>query len=145
MRRSVGVVTVLVFVAAVLSVGADEKPTAAYQKAMKDLGVTNQALRVEVKTIEAAGAYPDYTQLDKHVSALRGAFKTTLAYWSEKKVDDAVKVTEAGLKGVDALEKAAKDKSYDSLVAASSAIGATCATCHKAHRAQTPDGMYEIK
>ena len=51
----------------------------------------------------------------------------------------------AGLKGVDDLEKAAKDKSYDNLVAASTAVSATCAACHKAHRVQTPDGVYEIK
>ena len=145
MRRSVSVVAVLVFVVAVLSVRADEKPSEAYQKAMKDLSASAQALRAEVKTIEGAGAYPDYTPLDKHVSVLRGACKTTLAYWNDKKVDDAIKVTEAGLKGVDALEKAAKDKSYDNLVAASSAISVTCASCHKAHRTQTPEGTYEIK
>jgi len=102
-------------------------------------------LRAEVKTIESAGAYPDYTPLDKHVSALRAGFKTTLAFWSDKKVSDAITTTEAGLKGVDDLEKAAKEKSYDNLVAASGAISATCASCHKAHRTQTPDGVYEIK
>jgi len=112
---------------------------------MKDLGASAQALRAEVKTIESAGAYPDYTQVDKHVTALRGAFKTTLAFWNDKKVADAISVSEAGLKGVDALEKAAKDKSYDNLVAASTAISATCASCHTAHRSQTPDGLYEIK
>ena len=145
MRRIAGLVFVVVFALAAHAARADEKPTEAYHKAMKDLGATNQALRAEVKTIEGAGAYPDYTQLDKHVSGLRAAFKTTLAYWTEKKVDDAIKVAEAGLKGVDDLEKAAKDKSYDNLVAASTAIGTTCATCHKAHRVQTPEGMYEIK
>jgi cytochrome c556 len=144
MRWTVSLVSVFVFALA-YAVRADEKATEAYQKAMKDLSATNQALRAEVKTIEGAGAYPDYTQIDKHLSVLRTAFKTTLAYWSEKKVDDAIKTTEAGLKGVDALEKAAKDKSYDDLVAASTAIGATCATCHKAHRVQTPEGTYEIK
>lgn len=138
---------VLVFVCALaVSVArADEKPTEAYQKAMKDLGGSAQALRAEVKTIESAGAYPDYTPLTKHVSALRAAFKTTLAFWSDKKVSDAIAVTEAGLKGVDDLEKAATDKSYDNLVAASSAVSATCVACHKAHRVQTPDGTYEIK
>ena len=145
MRRSVGVVTVLVFVVAVLSMRADEKPTEAYQKAMKDLSASAQALRAEVRTIESAGAYPDYTPLDKHVSALRAAFKTTLAFWSDKKESDAITMTEAGLKGVDDLEKAAKEKSYDNLVAASGAISATCASCHKTHRAQTPEGTYEIK
>lgn len=145
MRRSVGVVAVLVFVVAVLAVRADEKPSEAYQKAMKDMSAAAQALRAEVKTIEGAGAYPDYTPIDKYVLTLRGAFKTTLAYWSDKKVADAVSVSEAGLKGIDALEKAAKDKSYDNLVAASSAISSTCASCHKAHRSQTPEGTYEIK
>jgi cytochrome c556 len=127
------------------SLTADEKPNEAYQKAMKDLGVTSQTLRSEVKTIESAGAYPDYTPLEKHATVLRAALKTTLAYWSEKKVDDAVKVTEVALRGVDDLEKAAKDKSYDNLVAASTAIGGTCATCHKAYRVQTSDGTYAIK
>ena len=145
MRRSVGVVTALVFVLAVLSVRADEKPGEAYQKAMKDLSASAQALRTEVKTIESAGAYPDYTPLGKHVPALRAAFKTTLAFWNDRKASDAISVTEAGLKGVDDLEKAAKEKSYDDLVAASSAISATCASCHKAHRTQTPDGVYHIK
>jgi cytochrome c556 len=145
MRQSVSVVTAFMCALSVFAVLADEKPSEAYQKAMKDLSATNQALRAEVKTIEAAGAYPDYTQVDKHVSVLRAALKTTLAYWSEKKVDDAITVTQAGLKGVDDLEKAAKEKSYDSLVAASGAIAATCASCHKTHRVQTPEGMYEIK
>lgn len=145
MQRNVALVAVLVFVVAVLSVRGDEKPTEAYQKAMKDMSAAAQALRAEVKTIEGAGAYPDYTPIDTYVTTLRGAFKTTLAYWSDKKAADAVSVTEAGLNGVDALEKAAKDKSYDNLVAASSTISSTCASCHKAHRSQTPEGMYEIK
>ena len=140
-----GFVAVFVCALVVSVVRADEKPTDAYQKAMKDLGASAQALRAEVKTIESAGAYPDYTQVDKHVSALRTAFKTTLAFWNDKKVADAISVTEAGLKGVDDLEKATKEKSYDNLVAASTAISATCTSCHKAHRTQTPDGVYEIK
>jgi hypothetical protein len=146
MRRqaTIGVMCVCA-VLVCMNLAADERPTETYQKAMKALGVTSQALRAEVKTIESAGAYPDYTPLEKHATVLRTALTTTLAYWSEKKVDDAVKVTELALKGVDDLEKAAKDKSYDNLVAASTAIGGTCATCHKAHRVQTPDGTYAIK
>jgi hypothetical protein len=146
MRRSGTIVTICILgIVACATILADEKPTSAYQKAMKDLSTANQALRAEVKIIESAGAYPDYTTLDKHVTVLRSAFSATLAYWNEKKVDDAIKLTEAGLKGVDDLERAAKDKSYDSLVASSTAIAGTCASCHKAHRVQTPDGMYEIK
>jgi cytochrome c556 len=134
-----------VFALVVSVAQADEKPTEAYQRAMKEMSASAQALRAEVKTIESAGAYPDYTPLEKHVSTLRAAFKTTLAYWSDKKAADAIDVSQAGLTGVDALEKAAKEKSYDNLVSASSAISATCASCHKAHRTQTPEGTYEIK
>jgi cytochrome c556 len=144
MRATIGVMCACA-VLVCSSLTAGEKPTETYQKAMKDLGVTSQALRAEVKTIESAGAYPDYRPLEKQVTVLRAAFKTTLAYWNDKKVDDAIKVTEVALKGVDDLEKAAKDKSYDDLVAASTAIGSTCATCHKAYRVQTPDGTYAIK
>jgi cytochrome c556 len=144
MRPTIGVMCACA-VLVCSSLTAEEKPSEVYQKAMKDLGVASQAMRAEVKTIESAGAYPDYTPLEKHATVLRAALKATLAYWSEKKVDDAVKVTETALKGVDDLEKAAKDKSYDNLVAASTAIGGSCATCHKAHRVQTPDGTYAIK
>ena len=146
MRRNGTILAVCMCVAvAYIRLGADEKPSEAYQKAMKDLGAANQALRAEVKTIEGAGAYPDYTPIDKYVATLRTALTVTLAYWNEKNVEDAIKLTQAGLKGVDDLEKAAKEKSYDSLVTSAGAIGATCASCHKAHRVQTPDGLYEIK
>lgn len=131
----------------VLSAGlaADEKPSEAYQQAMKDLGAATQALRAEVKTIEGAGAYPDFLPVAKHAATLKTAFTTTLAYWSAKQVDDAVQVTQAGLQAVADLEKAATEKSYDALVMATTAIGGTCGSCHKAHRVQTPDGTYEIK
>lgn len=146
MRRYATIAVVCAFAfLAFASVRAEEKPTEAYVKAMKDLGATNQALRGEVKTIEGAGAYPDFTPVEKHVVALRAAFNTTLAYWNEKKTDDAIKATQVALKAVDDLEKAAKDKSYDGLVAASTAIGASCGACHKAHRVQAEDGTYEIK
>jgi hypothetical protein len=80
MRRSGTIVTVCVLgIVAGATILADERPTAAYQKAMKDLGTANQALRAEVKIIESAGAYPDYTTLDKHVTVLRSAFTATLA------------------------------------------------------------------
>ena len=144
MRATIGVMCACAVLVG-SSLTAEEKPSEVYQKAMKDLGVASQAMRAEVKAIESAGAYPDYTPLEKHAAVLRAALKTTLAYWSEKKVDDAVKVTEVALKGTDDLEKAAKDKSYDNLVAASTAIGGTCAACHKAHRVQAPDGTYSIK
>lgn len=145
MRRNLAVMAMCA--AAVLGPAAlaNEAPSEAYQKAMKDMGAANQALRGHVKEIEAAGAYPDYSPVQKDAAALKAAFATTLAYWNEKKVDDAVKLTQAGIKGVEALEKAVAEKSYDTLMSAAGAVGGTCAACHKAHREQLPDGTYAIK
>ena len=122
------------------AVHASEAPTPAYQKAMKDMGAANTALRAHVKEIESAGAYPDYTTVQKDAAALK-----TLAFWNARNVPDAVRISETGVKGVAALEQAIADKSYDGLASAATTIGSTCGACHKAFREQLTDGTYAIK
>ncbi len=124
---------------------ASEKPTPEYQSAMKALATAAQDLRGHVKEVESAGAYPDYTLIEKDAAALKAAFGPVLAFWTARKTDDAIVIARSGLKGVEDLEKAVKDKSYDTLVLAATAIGGTCASCHMAHRERLPDGTFEIK
>jgi cytochrome c556 len=145
MRRNLAAVVAAAAIVCGLAVHASEKPTEAYQKAMKDLGAANTALRNHVKQIEADGAYPDYNPLDKDAIALKEAFATALDFWTAKKADDAIKQLQAGMKGIADLETAKKDRNYDGIVMAASAIGGTCAGCHTAHRERLPDGSYEIK
>jgi hypothetical protein len=128
-----------------LTVYASEKPSDAYQETMKALGAANQALRTDIKAVEAAGAYPDYMPVEKDAAALKAAFAQTLTYWQAKKVDEAAGFATGGGKGVVDLEGAIKEKSYSQLVAAQTAIGAACQGCHMAYRVRLPDGSYEIK
>jgi cytochrome c556 len=128
-----------------LTARANEKPTEAYQQAMKDLAGANAALRSDVRAIEAAGAYPDYNPIEKDVVSLKGGFTTAASFWTARNVDDATKLATAGLAHVDELDSARKDKNYDALMTAATEIGKTCGSCHAAHRDKLADGTFEIK
>ena len=139
------IVTVCLVLATGVMLDAGEKPSEAYQAAMKDLGVASAALRKHAQEIEAAGAYPDYNPIEKDVAALKGPFTTALSFWTAKHADDAMTQAQTALTSIDELETARKEKNYDALMTASANIGKTCAACHTAHREKMPDGSYEIK
>jgi hypothetical protein len=143
--RKLTIFTVCACLMLAFSVAANEKPTEAYQKAMMDNGTAMASVRTTVRNIEAAGAYPDYTPLEKDLPTLKASFATTLAYWQAKKVDDAIGFAQDGVKALQDLTAAGEQKNYRNLVAASGALGETCAGCHMAHRARLPDGSFEIK
>src|ERR1700681_3863927 len=134
-----------------LSVRASEKPAEAYQKAEKDLNVTNNSLRNNVKSI-------DYPGLENDAVALKAALAVLLEFWQEKKVDDAIKFVQAGIAAAGDLETAAKAMNYNGVLAAQNAVAGSngvafvgealpgvCVGCHLAHRQRMPDGTYEIK
>jgi len=145
MRGHLTILTICAVTVLGLTLRANEKPTEGYQKTMKDLAAANSALRADVKAAEAAGAYPDYMPVEKDALALKAAFNDALVFWTARKADDAIKAAGSGVKAVDELAAAIKDKNYDGVVAAMTAIGATCAGCHTPHRERLPDGTYEIK
>ena len=70
MRGKLAVVAMCAFGLLTLAVQANEKPTAAYQQAMKDNGASLQSVRATVKAIEGQGAYPDYEPLDNDLPKL---------------------------------------------------------------------------
>jgi len=138
MRGKLKIVSVCSAVIVGLTVMANEKPSETYQKAMKDLGAANGALRGNVTA-------KDYPAIEKNAATLKGAFKVADDFWSGKKVEDAMKLAKDGLKGAEDLEVAAKAKNDDGIVAAQRGVGGTCRGCHMAHREQLPDMTYEIK
>ena len=75
----------------------------------------------------------------------KAEFAKIEAFWTAKKVDDAVALAKTAAKGAADLEIAAKAKNDEGITAASTAIGGTCSGCHTAHREQLPDKSYEIK
>jgi len=147
-----GHLTVLTLCAALvlgLPIHANEKPSPEFQAAMKELGSANNALRNNVKTL-------DYTAIEKDATRIRAAFTTVLKFWQEKKVDDAIQLSQAGIDAANELELAAKAQDHPRVVkgqavlsgsSSSGEIGAigVCAPCHTAHRVRLTDGTYEIK
>lgn len=118
---------------------ANEKPTPEYQTAMKNLGAANMALRGDITN-------KDYAAIEKHAATYRASFTVANQFWTAKKADDAIKLTQDGLKGAADLDAAAKAKNDEGLNAARGAIGATCRGCHMVHRDQISDNpaTYEI-
>jgi cytochrome c556 len=137
MARSWGLVAVCALVVFGLTVRADEKPTEAYQTAMKNLGAANQSLRTNVPA-------KDFAAIEQNAATFKASFATALAFWMEKKADDAIKLAQDGSQAAADLEAAAKAKNEEGVAAAQRAVGATCSACHMAHRSGQ-QGAFEIK
>jgi cytochrome c556 len=123
---------------AVAAVAASEKPPESYVAAMKTINTTNGAMRQHL-------AAKDYAALEGDAKTLKPALATTLKFWEDKKVEDAIAWAKAVAKATDDLEKGAKDKNDEAIGMAAKAIGSSCATCHNAHRDKQPDGTSLIK
>ena len=91
---------------------ANEKPTPEYQKAMKELGTVNNHLRNSLKDI-------DFAAIENDAAAMQAIFATVLAYWQDKKAEDAIKLSQDGIKAATDLEAAAKAQNHPGVVAAS--------------------------
>ena len=126
--------------ASVLAIGvmANEKPSDAYVKSMKDTNAAAQSLK---KNVEAK----DYDGVAKDAATLKTLFAGTEEFWTARKADDAVTAAKAGLAAATDLETAAKAKNAEGVATAAKAVNATCKTCHDAHRERLPDGTSEIK
>jgi cytochrome c556 len=146
MSRALIAVVFSAFVVLALPARANEKPTDAYQKAMRENGAALQAMRAASKEIEESGAgSQDYQPFETATATMKGSFATTLAFWQAQKVDDAVKQSQIAIKAVAEIEAAAKDRDYRQLLESFTALGETCTACHMAHRVRLPDGAFEIK
>ena len=105
---------------------------------MKSNGATGQALRRD--TMEK-----DYDAIARDASTFKGNFAKIEAFWTTKKVDDAIGFAKATWKAAADLKTAAKAKNDESITAATTAMTGTCASCHMAHRERLPDTTFEIK
>jgi cytochrome c556 len=117
---------------------ANEKPSADFQNLMKSNGATNMALRDHITA-------KDYDAIAADAATVKANFAKIEAFWTAKKVEDAVTFAKTGAKGAADLETAAKAKNDAGIASANMAIGGTCGGCHRAHREQLPDKSYEIK
>lgn len=121
-----------------LSVAANEKPSAAYVQAMKDIQSAQMGMRTAVTA-------KDYDAIAKHAATFKASFDAAEQFWTAKKADDAIQAAKAGVKGATDLAAAATAKNDEGIAAAQRAIGSTCNACHMAHRERLPDMTFEIK
>lgn len=149
MRAGLVTLTLCMTVLLALPTQANEKPTPEYQQAMKELGTVNNRLRNSLKDI-------DFPAIEKDAAQMKAIFAAVLTFWQDKKVEDAITLSQEGIKAAGELEAAAKAMNLPGVVTAQAAIaGASssgeigaigvCAPCHTAHRVRLPDGTYEIK
>ena len=104
---------------------------------MKTTNQSMQALRkMEKKTGPEAVA-----SAEKIVTA----YDSMIGFWKERKVEDAVKLSEAGKVAASELVDAAKVENVEGAAAAFGKVAGTCMPCHSVHRERTPEGKYKIK
>ncbi|MGE0392182.1 MAG: hypothetical protein AB7I25_00660 [Vicinamibacterales bacterium] len=137
MRRLSLATTCLLIASMIAAVRAAEKPSAEYQKAMKDLGGV-------MATLGKPGASEDFELAKKQGEVAKEAFAVTLRFWNGKGAPDAIKLADAGAKAVADLNVSANLSSAEGIQAALKDMGGTCQACHMAHREKTADG-FEIK
>jgi mono/diheme cytochrome c family protein len=121
-----------------LTLMANEKPSEAYSKAMKDINAGVMGLR-------AAVTAKDYDGIAKQATTVKTSFDVVEQFWTAKKTDDAIAAAKAGAKAATDLAAAATAKNDEGIAAAQRALGGTCMGCHTAHRERLADGTFEIK
>jgi mono/diheme cytochrome c family protein len=137
MRRQKWFAVLLVAGMIGLVVEAAEKPTAEYQKAMKDLGAFAAG-------IDKAITAEDYETIQKLAVSAREAFAVAEAYWTGRS-EEAKQWAGAGGKSAADLNVVAGFKSKEGVEFSASEVKGSCAACHTAHREAQPDGSFLIK
>lgn len=116
-------------------VALDEKELT---KKMKSAGEHMNAIRKSM----GAKAMADVAM---HAKGMAEALDGTESFWTDRKMDDAVKFSRDGLAGAQDLAKAAEANDEAAVRTASSKMGGSCKSCHEAHREKVSDGVYKIK
>jgi len=133
--------TVLVFV---FPICASEQPPAEYRAAMRDLEAASEIMRHHARMVEPGGDF-GYDWIESDAAKLKSGFEQALAFWTAKNVKHAMRLAQDAASDAAVLERAAKRKHYDGVVAGVGGVLAACEGCHNAYRDQLPDGTFAIR
>jgi hypothetical protein len=123
---------------ALLAQAPVEKPPEAYQKLMRQVGPTTQAIGKKAEAMDHGG-------IAKDAAALKALFADVEAFWKARKAEAAVKFAVAAQAAATELETAGKAMSDSGIAAARKTLAAQCMGCHTAHRDKMADGTWGIK
>jgi hypothetical protein len=139
---------------------AVEKPTAEFQNLMKSNGAIIDVTLGTIGSVSGAGTgqegrtsslrthikTKDYVGIAADAAMLKANFARIGAFWMERKMDDAVNLSRAGVKAATDLEMAAKVMDDAAIASSANAVAGTCRECHQAHRVmQITDRSYQIQ
>ena len=147
MRKTFGLSLLALAVAFAAVLVAIEKPPKDLQDLMKSNGsIVDISLGIERAAVDAKGAAVAPPSLKAHVKAkdydgiasdaatLKANFTKVEAFWTQRNIDDAIKISKAAVKASADLEAAAKAKDDVAISSSANAVAATCRDCHQAHR-----------
>jgi ankyrin repeat protein len=117
---------------------ANEKAPDVYVRTMTGAGAASQSLRANVQA-------KDYDAIAKDAASLKTVFATAEAFWTARKIEDAIAAAKGGGNAAADLETAAMAKNDERITTMARAVNGACATCHTAHRERMPDGSFEIR
>ena len=140
MRRTLGLSLLAFAVAFGLNALASEKPPMNFQDIMKSNGATLGPMGLRGHTNAK-----DYDAIAKDAATLKANFIKVEAFWTARKVDDAIMFAKNAGKAATDLETAAKAKDDAGIAAGTMSLGTACGGCHMAHRERMPDMTFEIK
>jgi hypothetical protein len=133
----------LVFVVA-CSVRASETPPPEYRTAMRDLEAASEIMRHHARMVEPGGDF-GYDWIESDAARLKSGFERALAFWTAKNAKHAMRLAQDAASDAAVLERAARRKHYDGVVAGVGGVLAACEGCHNAYREQLPDGSFAIR
>lgn len=148
MRRSDRPSALVIILSLVLLGGfvlcASERPSVEYRQAMNDLERTSQLMRQHARMVEPGGDF-GYAWIESDAATLKTAFEVARSYWTIRKRSPAVTFAQNAVSDATILERAAKAKHYDGVVAGVAGVLADCEPCHLAYREELPDGTFAIR
>ena len=125
----------LLFLAAALAWGIDEKEVEGRMKA------TGDAMGELRKSMQAG----NMTEAAKHARVIEEKQSGLDAYWTGKNLTQAATWSKDGVVAAGELAKALEAGAADTVRPAMGKLGGTCKSCHDAHREKLPDGTYRLK
>jgi hypothetical protein len=155
MLRCAAVVLPVIFA---VSVVANEKPTKDFQELMRanaaivDIGGTSsfgKETNIDASSDASLSNHiqkKDYDGIAQDAVALKANLEKIQTFWNDKKVEDAINLSNAAVKAAGDLELAAKAKDNAGITAAHFALANACRQCHLAHRVvMLTDRSFQIR
>jgi cytochrome c556 len=121
-----------------ITIWAQQAPPTDLSPIMKDVGATQNKLRMDLMSGNASDVAADAEKLQNDFRQAGGFFKAHNAH-------DAADWAKANVQSAGEIMKAAKANNLDAAKAPANEIQKSCKNCHDVHREQLPDKTFKFK